>query len=125
MLAPAVDFTEVLLFEKMPASARIELLENGVWFHTSAHEPSRTPITRQLIEEGRRHLLLGNEIHAHAPVHILQGIQDKYVPWTHAMLLAEKITSDRVNLTLIKHGDHRLSREEDLVTLCAVIEGMA
>jgi hypothetical protein len=48
LLAPAVDFTEVLLFEKMPASARTELLENGVWFHTSAHEPSRTPITRQL-----------------------------------------------------------------------------
>jgi pimeloyl-ACP methyl ester carboxylesterase len=118
LLAPAVDFTEVLLFEKMPASARTELLENGVWFHTSAHEPSRTPITRQLIEEG-------DAIHAHAPVHILQGMQDKYVPWTHAMLLAEKITSDRVNLTLIKHGDHRLSREEDLVTLCAVIEGMA
>jgi hypothetical protein len=52
-------------------------------------------------------------------------MQDKYVPWTHAMLLAEKITSDRVNLTLIKHGDHRLSREEDLVTLSAVIEGIA
>jgi hypothetical protein len=48
LLAPAIDFTEVLLFEKMPASARTELLENGVWFHTSAHEPSRTPITRQL-----------------------------------------------------------------------------
>ena len=125
LLAPAVDFTEVLLFEKMPASARTKLLENGVWFHTSAHEPSRTPITRQLIEEGRRHLLFGEAIHAHAPVHILQGMQDKYVPWTHAMILAEKIASDPVNLTLIKHGDHRLAREEDLVTLCAVIEGMA
>jgi pimeloyl-ACP methyl ester carboxylesterase len=66
---------------------------------------------------GRRHLLLGDAIHAHAPVHILQGMQDKYVPWTHAMVLAEKITSEPVSLTLIKHGDHRLSREEDLASL--------
>jgi alpha-beta hydrolase superfamily lysophospholipase len=73
--------------------------------------------TRQLIEEGRRHLLLGDAIYAHTPVHILQGMQDKYVPWTHAMVLAEKITSEPVSLTLIKHGDHRLSREEDLASL--------
>jgi hypothetical protein len=99
-------------------------LENGIWFHTSAHEPSRTPITRQLIEEGRHHLLLGKAIRAHAPVAILQRMQDKYVPWTHAMLLAEKIDADPVSLTLIKHGDHRLAREENFASLSAAVEAM-
>jgi len=75
-------------------------------------------------EEGRRHLLLGDAIRADAPVHILQGMQDKYVPWTHAMVLAEKIASDPVSLTLIKYGDHRLARDEDLARLIAAIDGM-
>jgi pimeloyl-ACP methyl ester carboxylesterase len=124
LLAPAVDFTEVLLYQKMPASARAELMQNGIWFRPSAHSPERNPVTRRLIEEGRNHLLLGGDIHVYAPVHILQGMKDESVPWSHAMALAEKIALDPVSLTLIKYGDHRLAREEDLAQLIAAIEGM-
>jgi pimeloyl-ACP methyl ester carboxylesterase len=52
LLAPAVDFTEVLLYQKMPASTRAELMQNGIWFRPSAHSPERNPVTRRLIEEG-------------------------------------------------------------------------
>jgi pimeloyl-ACP methyl ester carboxylesterase len=124
LLAPAVDFTEVLLYQKMPASARAELMQNGIWFRPSAHSPERNPVTRRLIEEGRNHLLFGGDIHVHAPVHILQGMRDENVPWSHAMALAEKLTSDPVSLTLVKNGDHRLVREEDLIMLSAVIDAM-
>ncbi len=124
LLAPAVDFTEVLIYEKMPPSARAELLENGVWFRPSAHLSERHAITRLLIEEGRNHLLFGSDFHVHAPVHILQGMQDESVPWSHAMTLAEKITPDPVSLTLVKNGDHHLAREEDLASFTAAIEAM-
>ncbi len=58
------------------------------------------------------------------PVHILQGMQDPDVPWTHAMRLVEHLPGDNVSLTLIKDGDHRLSRPEDLDRLIAAIEAM-
>jgi pimeloyl-ACP methyl ester carboxylesterase len=124
LLAPAVDFTEALIFEKMPASAKAELMQNGAWFRPSVHSSSGDLVTRLLIEEGRNHLLLGSAIRTYAPVLIMQGMEDKHVPWSHAMNLAEKITTDPVSLTLVKHGDHQLAREEDLVMLCAMIRTM-
>jgi pimeloyl-ACP methyl ester carboxylesterase len=124
LIAPAVDFTEALIFERMSAAARAELVEKGVWFSLSAYSPEPYPITRRLIEEGRNHLLSGGEIRAYCPVHILQGMQDEDVPWRHAMALVEHLASDPVALTLIKDGDHRLSREEDLAGIEASIEAM-
>jgi pimeloyl-ACP methyl ester carboxylesterase len=124
LIAPATDFTEAVIFARMPAAARAELMEKGVWMLASPYSPKPYPITRRLIEEGRNHLLLGGEIRAYCPVHILQGIQDEDVPWRHAMTLVEHLAFDPVCLTLIKDGDHRLSREEDLARIEAAIEGM-
>jgi pimeloyl-ACP methyl ester carboxylesterase len=124
LIAPAIDFTEALIFDRMSAAARAELMDKGVWFNPSAYSPKPYPITRRLIEEGRNHLLFGGEIRTYCPVHILQGMQDEDVPWRHAMALVEHLASDPVTLTLIKDGDHRLSRDEDLARLNAAIEGM-
>lgn len=124
LIAPAVDFTEALIFAKMPASARAELLEKGVWLRPSAHSAARYPIARELIEEGRNHLLFGGAVRAYCPVHILQGMQDENIPWRHAMTLVEHLAFDPVSLTLVKDGDHRLAREEDLARLSAAIEAM-
>ena len=79
------------------------------------------PITRALIEDGRRHLLLGGPIETGCPVHIIQGIEDPDVPWEHAMRLVERLPGDAVQLTLVKNGDHRLSRPEDLVRLIGAV----
>ena len=87
-----------------------------------AQEPY--PITRELIEEGRKHLLFGGVIRTHCPVHILQGMRDEDVPWRHATELVEHLPADPVSLTLVKDGDHRLSREEDLARLVATVEAM-
>jgi dipeptidyl aminopeptidase/acylaminoacyl peptidase len=95
-----------------------------VWFSPSAYSPKPYPITRRLIEEGRNHILFGGEIRTYCPVHILQGMQDDDVPWRHSMALVEHLASDPVTLTLVKDGDHRLSRDEDLTRLTAAIEGM-
>lgn len=125
LIAPAVDFTEALMWRNMPAQARRDIEETGVWLRQSEYAPDPYPVTRALIEDGRRHLLFGQAIRSHCPVHILQGMQDPDVPWAHAMQLVEHLAGDPVAVTLIKDGDHRLSREEDIARLLAAIEGIA
>jgi len=77
---------------------------------------------KRLIEDGRNHLLLGGLIETGCPVRILQGVQDPDVPWTHAVELSSRLAQDDVVLTLVKDGDHRLSRPEDIERLLHVIE---
>jgi pimeloyl-ACP methyl ester carboxylesterase len=120
LIAPAVDFTEVLMWQRFPAKVRREIEENGVWARPSDYgEPY--PITRALIEEGRKHLLLGGMIETGCPVRILQGVQDTDVPWNHAVDLTSRLAQDDVVLTLVKDGDHRLSRPEDLERLIKAV----
>jgi pimeloyl-ACP methyl ester carboxylesterase len=125
LIAPAVDFTEALMWAQMPAQVRRQIETEGVWLRHSAYAAEPYPITRALIEDGRRNLLLGEMIEAHAPVHILQGMQDPDVPWAHAMTLVEHLAGDCVTLSLIKDGDHRLSRDEDIAALIAAVSGIA
>jgi len=120
LIAPAVDFTEVLMWQRFPAKLKKEIEEKGVWARPSEYgEPY--PITRALIEEGRTHLLLGSMIETGCPVRILQGVQDPDVPWNHAVDLTSRLAQDDVVLTLVKDGDHRLSRPEDLERLIKVV----
>ena len=58
------------------------------------------------------------------PVHILQGMADPDVPWRHAMRLAELLAGEAVTVTLVKDGDHRLSRERDIALLIATMKGL-
>ena len=120
LIAPAVDFTEVLMWRRFPAKVKKEIEEKGVWLRPSEYgEPY--PITRALIEDGRQHLLLGNMIETGCPVRILQGVQDPDVPWNHAVALTSRLAQDDVVLTLVKDGDHRLSRPEDLERLIKAV----
>uniref|UniRef100_A0A9E7ZWI2 Palmitoyl-protein thioesterase ABHD10, mitochondrial n=1 Tax=Bosea sp. NBC_00436 TaxID=2969620 RepID=A0A9E7ZWI2_9HYPH len=125
LIAPAVDFSEELMWAQMPDSIRRTILDEGVWLRPSEYSPEPTPITRALIEDGRRHLLFGGEIKAGCPVHILQGMRDPDVPWRQALKLVEHLSGDPVVLTLIKDGDHRLSTPEDIVRLQAAVAGLA
>ena len=120
LIAPAVDFTEVLMWQRFPAKVKKEIEQNGVWLRPSEYgEPY--PITRGLIEEGRNHLLLGGMIETGCPVRILQGVQDPDVPWNHAVELTSRLAQDDVVLSLVKDGDHRLSRPEDLERLIKAV----
>jgi len=125
LLAPAVDFTETLIWAQASAKARREIESKGLWMRESAYDPEPYPITRALIEDGRRHLLLGGTISVGCPVHVLQGMRDPDVPWRHALALIEHLAGDPATLTLIKDGDHRLSREGDLLRLIAAIDSIA
>jgi pimeloyl-ACP methyl ester carboxylesterase len=121
LIAPAVDFTETLMWQTFPAAVKRAITEQGSWQRPSAYGDGPYPITRTLIEEGRRHLLLDGLIETGCPVRILQGVDDPDVPWRHATELVSRLAHDDVVLTLVKDGDHRLSRPEDLERLTAAI----
>jgi pimeloyl-ACP methyl ester carboxylesterase len=125
LLAPAVDFTEELMWRNLDEATRREIMEKGAWMRASQYSVTPTPITRRLVEDGRNHLLLGGIIRAHARIHILQGMADPDVPWRHALTLVEHLSADPVTLTFVADGDHRLSRPEDLAQLGAAVALMS
>ncbi len=115
-IAAAPDFTEALMWDAMRFEERATLMRDGVFPIPSEYgEP--TLITRALIEDGRAHLLLGGPIAIDCPVRLLHGQADPDVPWEMALRLAEALTSQDVTVTLVKDGNHRLSRPSDLVLL--------
>jgi pimeloyl-ACP methyl ester carboxylesterase len=122
LIAPAADFTEELIWKNMPEAVRREVIERGVWHRPSAYDPDPYPISRALIEDGRKHLVLGAPISVHCPVRVVQGMADPDVPWTHALRLAERLESADVVVELIKNGDHRLSTSRDIERLCATLD---
>jgi pimeloyl-ACP methyl ester carboxylesterase len=121
LIAPAVDFTEELMWKRFTPAIKQELEQNGVWQRPSEYSQEPYLVTRQLIEEGRYHLLLGGMIETGCPVRILQGVEDPDVPWRHAVELVSRLASDDVVLTLVKDGDHRLSRPEDIERLIRAV----
>lgn len=125
LIAPAADFTEKLMWAQFPPDVRAEIETTGRWLRPSAYSPEPYPITRALIEDGRRHLLLDAPVDPGCPVTILQGMQDPDVPWEHAMALVERLPDACVTLTLVKDGDHRLSRDEDIALLLQAVASAA
>lgn len=121
LIAPAVDFTEELMWKRFPPEAKRAIEHDGMWARPSQYSDEPYLITRALIEEGRQHLLLDGMIETRCPVRILQGVQDPDVPWRHAVELTSRFAQDDVVLTLVKDGDHRLSRPEDIERLIAAV----
>jgi pimeloyl-ACP methyl ester carboxylesterase len=121
LIAPAVDFTEELMWKRFPPEIKLKIEQTGIWARPSQYSEEPYPITRGLIEEGRKHLLLDGMIETRCPVRILQGVQDPDVPWQHTVELTSRFARDDVVLTLIKDGDHRLSRPEDIERLIAAV----
>ena len=122
LIAPAPDFTELLMWNAFSDEVREEIKTKGVWMRPSEYDDGTPyPITRALIEEGRNHLLLGSAIEVGCPVRILQGAQDPDVPWQHAFALAHRLPAEDVVLTMIQDGDHRLSRPQDIARIIAAV----
>ena len=125
LVAPAADFTERLMWPRLTPELQAAVRRDGIAYLPSEYGDP-TPVTRRLFEDGRQHLLYTDApIKTGCPVHILQGVRDPDVPYAHALELVDRLAHDDVVVTLIKDGDHRLSREEDLARLIAAVEGIA
>ena len=125
LIAPAWDMTERLMWHRMTPEVKETLERDGVYYEPSLYGDPY-PITKHLIDEGRRHLIGEGLLHLDRPVRILQGMCDPDVPWGHALDLVDLLCCSDVEVTLIKDGDHRQSRPQDLrrleATVAALIE---
>jgi pimeloyl-ACP methyl ester carboxylesterase len=116
-IAAAPDFTEDLVWNELSFADREKLMRDGMFAQPSAYSDQPYMISRKLIEDGRRLQLLGGPIAIDCPVHLLHGMRDGDVPYGLSLRIAEKLTTGDVTVTLIKDGDHRLSREADLAQI--------
>jgi pimeloyl-ACP methyl ester carboxylesterase len=123
LIAPATDFTEVLLWNRLDNDVQRQILEKGEWLRPSLYDAAPYPIMRSLIEDGRKHLLLGGAIAVHCPVRIVQGMADPDVPWEHALKLVAALGPD-TQITLVKNGDHRLSKPHEIELVESVVSNL-
>lgn len=123
-LAAAPDFTEELIWRRLTAQDRAELIRTGVVRVPSEYTVEGCAISLALIEEGREHLLLDASIAVECPVRLLHGTDDSDVPWEMSWRLLEALIAPDVTLELVKGGDHRLSTTADLARLTRTLEGL-
>lgn len=124
LIAPAPDFTQKLMWPEFSAEQQAEIMEQGRTLRPSDYGDPY-PITRDLIEDGKQWALLDAPIDLTFPIRILQGMQDPDVPWQHAFKLVDALTSEDLVFSLIKDGDHRLSRDQDITRLVATCGELA
>lgn len=124
-IAAAPDFTEDLMWAAFTPAQRHEMLETGQVVMENCYEPDKPwAIPRRLIEDGRNHLLLRDLIQLDCPVRLIHGQKDADVPWQTALRIADCLAGADVEVVLVKDGDHRLSRDQDLARLIRVVEGL-
>ncbi|MDY8109446.1 alpha/beta hydrolase [Fulvimarina sp. 2208YS6-2-32] len=117
LLAPAPDFTERLMRPKLTDADLQALRTHGYITEASDYSEQPNIYTRALFEDGANNLVMAETIETGCPIAILQGMADPDVPYTHALDLMERLPSDNVTMTLVRDGDHRLSRPQDLALI--------
>lgn len=120
-IAPAPDFTHWGFTKAQKATIR----EAGVLYQENPYGPESTPTWRGLYDDGVANELLDGPIALSCPVRLLHGQCDDDVPWQISLKLAAALQSEDVRVTLIKDGDHRLSRDVDIALLLAAVAELA
>lgn len=123
-IAAAADFTHELLPGRLGPAVMAQIAEQGFYAAPSEYSDRPYIITRALIEDGEQQLVLDAPLELDMPVRLIHGTADPDVPWTQSQKLMAVLTSDDVELILVKDGDHRLSSERDLARLIAIVEGL-
>jgi len=121
LIAPATDFTEKLMEPSLSPKAKADIARDGFWVRPSDYGDEGYPITKALLEDGRQWSILPGLVDISCPVRILQGGQDPDVPWDHALTLSQALKGPDIVFSLVRDGDHRLSRPQDLARLIATV----
>jgi pimeloyl-ACP methyl ester carboxylesterase len=108
-IAAAPDFTEWSF-----GPAERAALVDATLYRASPYMADPMAFTRPFWESGQASLMLDRPIAIDAPVRLLHGQCDESVPWQIAVRSVAALRSADVQVTLVKDGDHRLSRPQDL-----------
>lgn len=120
LLAPAPDFSEDIYYEEFGEEERRHLALKGTVYRASDYgEPY--PLTKQLFEDAKKHLLLDRRHLLYMPLRIIHGKEDPDVPWEKSEEIMERFISPDAKIYWVEDGDHRLSRPEDLAVLDEII----
>ena len=120
LIAPAWDMTEELMWARFTSEARASVMNNGVWLRPSLYGDPY-PITRGLIEDGRRHLIGRERWSPGRPIRILHGRLDPDVPFAHSEALMRLLDGRCARLIEVPDGEHRLSRPSDIEEMLNLI----
>ena len=121
-IAAAPDFTEDSMWAGFTDAQRAELAETGRVALPSDYSDEPYIITRRLIEDGRRNLVLRTPLELPFPVRFLQGTADVDVPVPVALRLLDHATGPDLRLTLVKDADHRFSTPDSLALILRSVE---
>lgn len=101
---------------------QIATLERGeVWLEDNIYGPDPTPYHPGFHADAKSLVQLNGGVDLDCPLRLLHGMEDPDVPWNVSIRLSEAWRGDDVRITLIKGGDHRLSRDEDIALLLATV----
>lgn len=117
-IAAAPDFTDW----GFTAEQKATLLDQGRLEEPSIYSPEPTVTTRGFWESGEANRLMCGPIDLAVPTRLIHGQRDPDVPWEHSLTLAGLLRSDDVQTLLVKDGDHRLSRPQDIALILSAIE---
>ncbi len=120
--AAAPDFTEDLIPGGFSEEQKQQLESQGYTEIPNCYDDEPYKITKALLDEGRNHLVLRDDIGLDCPVRLIHGTGDEDVPWRTSRKIADKIRSRDVETLFVKNGDHRLSGPHDLDRLCHTTE---
>ena len=123
-IAAAPDFTHDLMPARLGPEVMAQIASEGFYSAPSEYSDEPYIITRALVDDGNQQLVLNAPVNLDLPVRLIHGTADPDVAWTQSQKLMAALTSDDVELILVKDGDHRLSSERDLARLVAVVEGL-
>ena len=121
-LAAAPDFTQELIWDYLSKEQKAILTDTGQVLFSNEFCEDAYPISQELIEKSQPHLLLDKEIPIDIPIHLIHGMEDKDVPFSTAIRIAEKATSKNVKISLLKNAGHGLSQPEELELIYKAIE---
>lgn len=123
LINPAPDFTQKLTYLKWTDAQKLELEANGIVYEPSDYEEPYA-YSKVLMDDGKANQILDSPIQLNCRIRILQGAEDGVVPPAHSRLIVEAVTSEDVTYTLVKGGDHSLSRDSDLTLLSSTLNAL-
>jgi pimeloyl-ACP methyl ester carboxylesterase len=119
-VAAAADFTDW----GYDAAQKYRLAAGETLLLDNPYGPEPTPVHPAFWSDGEALHQLDGEIPFDGPVRLLHGQDDRDVPPAISLRLAAALRSQDVQVTLVKGGDHRLSREQDIALLLYTVAGL-